>query len=350
MQNSEAERGSGTSRTVLLCGGFRRRKLRTHLLAHQLRTRARRLWAHQGIASLEREMEDVPPPCRPTHQTTGSGHGDQCARKRDRSRAQSAAPGRRDRADSRRSQRQERRRRPARLHESSGERHFPIRGLRSRQADHGYVRDASDARTGGPDAGRPSCGPGCRGTRTLSRRRAAADGVVARRSHRRAARRALHLGGDARASCDRSTHRRHHRPDSDHGRNRHRQGSGRASGACLFATRQSAVPGVQLHIDAPRHAGFAALRTPPGSLHRSRGTLSRHRPHCRPGHIASGRDRRHAARRAAQAAPIPRIRRGAPDWRIAPREGGRSSAGRDQHASWKRLFHKASSARTSTTA
>jgi len=31
-------------------------------LADQLRQRARRLWAHQGIVSLEREMEDIPPP------------------------------------------------------------------------------------------------------------------------------------------------------------------------------------------------------------------------------------------------------------------------------------------------
>jgi DNA-binding NtrC family response regulator len=33
-------------------------------LADQLRQRARRLWAHQGIVSMEREMEDIPPPRR----------------------------------------------------------------------------------------------------------------------------------------------------------------------------------------------------------------------------------------------------------------------------------------------
>ena len=39
-------------------------------LAHQLRERARRLWAHQGIVSLEREMEDVPPPRRSARTTS----------------------------------------------------------------------------------------------------------------------------------------------------------------------------------------------------------------------------------------------------------------------------------------
>ena len=41
-------------------------------LAQQLRQRARRLWAHQGIVSLEREMEDIPPPRRSARTTRKS--------------------------------------------------------------------------------------------------------------------------------------------------------------------------------------------------------------------------------------------------------------------------------------
>ena len=113
---------------------------------------------------------------------------------------------------------------------------------------------------------------------------------------------------------------------------------------------KGAVPRLQLHLDAEGHARFAALRTSTGSLHRSRRTLPRHRPHRRPGHLAAGRDRRHAARRATQAAAIPGV--GARFIRLAsPGRRGSTFACSPQptHGS-KRWSPRANSARTSTTA
>ena len=143
--------------------------------------------------------------------------------------------------------------------------------------------------------------------RSVPARREAARGAVAGRRARRRSREHLGLRADGRdrwsspgASRRTPTVRPHHR------RNRHRQGDGRPRHPPRLRPRRQAVPAVQLHRGAARHAREPAVRPPQGRVHRRRHRLRRRHPRRRRRHALPRRDRRDRPRAAAEAAALPR--------------------------------------------
>ena len=146
------------------------------------------------------------------------------------------------------------------------------------------------------------------------------------------------------AAAGQRPHRAHHR------RERHRQGARRARHPRRIASQRRDVPALQLHDDGTRSRRQPAVRPSPRQLHRRRvgsagpGAVGRRR------HAVPRRDRRPAARRAAEAAAVPRAvtrscrsaRRGRSAWTCA--------CSRRPTPTSNSAWPKASSARICTTA
>ena len=124
------------------------------------------------------------------------------------------------------------------------------------------------------------------------------------------------------------------RPDgADHRRERHRQGTGGARDPHRVAAQRRDVPPLQLHDHDARARRQPAVRPPPRVVHRRGERSARPDPFGGRRQPVPRRNRRPAARGAAQAAPLPRAERDHADWRHAAAAGGRPRDRRDQRRS-----------------
>ena len=114
------------------------------------------------------------------------------------------------------------------------------------------------------------------------------------------------------------------------GRERHRQGARGARDSRRIASERRDVPALQLHDDRPRSGRQPAVRPSARQLHRRRVGSAGPRAHGRRRHAVPRRDRRSAARRAAQAAAVPRAAGDHADRRDAAAARRRARAGGDQ--------------------
>ena len=148
------------------------------------------------------------------------------------------------------------------------------------------------------------------------------------RRHDRAAARAAAAGIPVRQRRDAPRRRSDpaaagQRPDgADHRRERHRQGADRARHPRRLAAQRGDVPALQLHDDHARAGRQPVVRPSPRLVHRRGVRSAGPDSHRRRRHAVPRRSRRPAARRAAEAAALPRA--------------GRDHAGRREPAAARR--------------